>query len=329
MKLLFVFTGGTIGSTVGDKFIGIDNKKPQILLTEYDKHFGIDFDYDVITPYFELSENNTGENIKLLVNSVKSNSDKYDGIVVAHGTDTLQYTSAALGYCLGNDSIPVCIISSNYPIEDSRANGLDNLRGAVRFISENRGRGVWTVYKNVNEDITVHRATRLLQGMAFTDAVYSVKNQFYGYYDNNFIFHKNAAFSERKDEISIFDANSLTEQSNSIVCIKPYVGVKYPELNKDIKYIIHESFHSGTINTKSEFVTDFFNKAERLGIKCFITGVTDNKSYESTKYFKELCIMPVYNISPISVYMKLWLADSCGLNVSEVLNKSLGGDILL
>ena len=329
MRLLFIFTGGTIGSTSGEQFIEIDNNKPQKLIYEYENHYGIDFDYDIIIPYSELSENNTGSNIKSLVTAVKSNINKYDGIIVAHGTDTLQYTSAALGYCIGNYSIPVCIISSNYPLEDERANGSYNLRGAIRFILEKRGRGVWTVYKNNNSFTTFHRAARLLHGIAFSDSVYSVKNQFYGFYDNSFTFHKNKNFFEQKDETFLLDVNNLSDTANNIIRINPYVGMEYSVLNNDIKYIIHESYHSGTINTKSKYVIDFFHNAKKLGIECFITGVTDDKSYESTKYFNDLCLKPIYNISPVAAYMKLWLADSCGYNVDKVLNKSLSGDIVL
>ena len=44
----------------------------------------------------------------MLVRTVKENADKgYDGIIVTHGSDTLQYSAAAIGYCMGLESLPI------------------------------------------------------------------------------------------------------------------------------------------------------------------------------------------------------------------------------
>ena len=66
MKILFLFTGGTIGSTVHGGFIGTDRKKPYLLLESYRKKYGIDFEFEAESPYTSLSENNTGSTIHTL-----------------------------------------------------------------------------------------------------------------------------------------------------------------------------------------------------------------------------------------------------------------------
>ena len=177
MRLLFIFTGGTIGSTVSGDYISTDKNKPYKLIEAYRKRYSLEHAYDVAVPYTELSEQNTGVTISKLIACVKGAVDrendnkaleekvrgneteavkasdvkagdiqydrmhengaahgKYDGIIVTHGTDTLPYSAAALSYALGNNCIPVCLVSSNYPIEDERANGVDNLHGAIRLI---------------------------------------------------------------------------------------------------------------------------------------------------------------------------------------------------
>ena len=155
MKILIVFAGGTIGSTVKGNYISIDTGKPSILMETYKKKYGMDFEYETRTPYMVLSENNTGKNYVDLVNCILDNiNDGYDGIIVAHGTDTLQYSASVLTYALGNDTIPICIVSSNYPIEDERANGLQNLHGAINFIRQKAGRGSFVVYKNKQDTFT-------------------------------------------------------------------------------------------------------------------------------------------------------------------------------
>ena len=39
MKILVIFTGGTIGSTVSGEYISTDGKKPYIILDKYNKEF--------------------------------------------------------------------------------------------------------------------------------------------------------------------------------------------------------------------------------------------------------------------------------------------------
>ena len=73
MKILFIFTGGTIGSTLNGDYITTEQSKAYGIISAYQKKHGINFDYDVVEPYTELSENNTGLNIKNLAKCVKEN----------------------------------------------------------------------------------------------------------------------------------------------------------------------------------------------------------------------------------------------------------------
>ena len=152
MKILFVFTGGTIGSTQIGEVISTDRGKPYAIISAYAKKYGISFDYDTVEPYTELSENNTGEHIRLLAECVRARAHAYDGVIVTHGTDTLQYTAAALGYALGLDAPPVCVVAANRPIEREDSNGLDNLHGAISFIKNGGGKGAFVVYRNGKRD---------------------------------------------------------------------------------------------------------------------------------------------------------------------------------
>ena len=328
MKLLFIFTGGTIGSTLYENVISPDANKAHRLIEEYNASFGIDFEYSVIEPYTELSENNTGEHIKKLSLCVINNLNKrFDGIIVTHGTDTLQYSAAALGYTVSSDSIPICVVSANRPIEDKSSNALANLRAAVCFVKNNCGRGVFVPYKNEKDGfVKIHRATRLIASRAFSDDVASIFDNEYGHFDNNYAFHKNIHYKESNDEISVFDPSAICESSNRILLLSPYVGMNYPSLNADIKYILLSSYHSGTINTKSQDAVDFFENARKLGIKVYLTGVSDTPEYESATLFRELGITPLKNISPIAAYVKLWLISYNEADENN-LTCSLGGDI--
>jgi L-asparaginase len=328
MKILFIFTGGTIGSTVGDEYISVDSNKPYILLERYKELYGLNAEVDVVEPYTELSENNSGDTIYRLVKSVMEGlKGDYDGIIVTHGTDTLQYSAAALAYAIGGDSVPICLVSSNKPIEDESANGLINLHGAVKFIEQRQGRGVYVVYKNDNDYLRVHRGTRLLASNAFSDCVYSVKNCCYGYFDNSLCFVNNSDYTERKDEIERLSRAKICEVSRSVIRLDIYPGIKYPILHSGLKYIIIGSYHSGTINTVSDSAINFFSEAREKGIGVFMTGVSRGIAYESTSLFDKLGIIPLYNIAPIAAYVKLWMCCAEKIEPKEVMGKSLSGDI--
>ena len=327
MKILIIFTGGTIGSAMQGNYISADEKTPCKLLSEYEKNYGINFEYDVLQPYTELSENNTGETISALADCLRENiSGNYNGVIVTHGTDTLQYTAAALSYAFGKCGVPVCVVSANYIIGDERSNGLANFRGAVNFIRQKIS-GVWVVYKNSDEEnITVHGGARLLESQAFSDCFYSAGNSFYGYFDGNEIFIKNENYREFPDEISPIIPSKLNENSDFILRINPYVGMTFPAINPKIKYVIMGTFHSGTFNTKSEYVKEFFSELRQKNITVFLTGTTAGTAYESTKAFEDLNVIPVPNIAPIALYMKIWLSEAAGLDAAKIITKNLGGD---
>ena len=93
MRIAVIFTGGTIGSCIKDDFIGIDNKMQYVLLKNHEHDNEITF--ETYSPYSILSENLSANEINLLQEEIsKRLSEGFDGIIVTHGTDTLQYSTA-------------------------------------------------------------------------------------------------------------------------------------------------------------------------------------------------------------------------------------------
>ena len=333
MNILFVFTGGTIGSTLNrNNIIAADTQKSYAIIDTYSKKYALDFDYDIVEPYIELSENNTGDHIRMLAECVGARLGAgYDGIIVTHGTDTLQYSAAALGYLAGADSVPICLVSSNKPIEDEQSNALYNLHSAICFIKNREGRGVFVLYRNSNSNVVrVHRGTRLIGTKAFSDDVSSIFGGVYGHFDADFNFVKNEEYQEKEDESATFDLSTLCESNEEILMIFPHPGMVYPKLGEKVKYILHNTYHSGTVNTRSESTKEFFLDAKARGIKTYIVGVTDGLEYESSGIFGELGLIPLKNLSPVAAYVKLWILSGSRLSDSEITEKlmqSLSGDI--
>lgn len=318
MKILIVFTGGTIGSLAVDGVISPNGQSRRMLIDRFDNKYSVVF--DETEPYFALSENNTGENLSLLINCVIDHLDKdYDGIIVAHGTDTLQYSASALSFALGADTIPVVIVSANYNLADKRSNGADNFAGAVDFIISRQGRGVFVSYKNSDGRIYIHRGSRLLAHNEYSDDLFSVKNQYFGMIDNG-EFIKNDNYKAVKDEITPFGRVKLNSHCD-IKTIFAKVGEAF-DYEEDEIYLV-KSYHSGTLPTTDE---NFIKFAKSNNV--FLSGFDKNMVYESAVIYDELGlnILPVSSF--ISGYIKLWFAHSKGLDLKEISQKSLGEDIV-
>ena len=330
MKILFVFTGGTIGSVANDGIINTDGNRPRVLLAAYERAYGISFAYDCVEPYTALSENNTGDTLRALCACVAAHKDVgYDGIVVTHGTDTLQYSAAAQAYAFADISIPLCLVSANYPVGDARSNAIPNLHGALRFISEVGKAGVWVSYQNAGEPTRIHRGTRLLESIAFTDYVESVFSSRYGTFWGNKPFEVNPDYRERADALPALGVSAFAEDAPQILRVQPYPGMVYPEIGERVRYILHASFHSGTVNTVSSEAKRFFAKARARKIPVFLTGATRGDVYASTQTFSALGITPLYHIASVAAYVKLWMLSAQRQAVTaEMLHSSLAGDII-
>ncbi len=338
MKILVIFTGGTIGSTNDNGFIAPASDKIYKLIDMYNKRvFNTAMQdkvvFEVISPYNMLSENMTCSDLRKLAGCVKEiDSSAYDGIILTHGTDTLQFTAAFISYIIGNYTIPVVFVSSNYVLEDLRSNGLDNFYYAVKFICESRTRGVFVSYRNSGDLPKIHMAARLIEYKSYDDSLYSVCDEYYAYFKEDKLVYKDT----QKDHMIADDENyefNLPDGDwySGVLRIEPYVGMKYPELSEEIRAVLHSTYHSGTICAKSPDLKEFAHIAAKKNIPVFITGAGIGIPYESEKCYKELGFNILPAASPIAMYVKLWLCVINGFDndkIVDIMKRKLVYDIL-
>lgn len=323
MKILTVFTGGTIGSTKSDGVISPDSKNSYKLLEMYSNK-DRKAEFTSVQPINILSENMNGKFLTQLYKCISSyNLSEFDGVIVAHGTDTLQYTAAYLSYAFGLCKTPIVLVSANFPLEDKRSNGFQNFCGAVELIKSGKGRGVFVSYTNTPYDVTViHRASRVLPHSPYEDCIFSVfeNSVFANYYDDS--IEKCRYYKEMNDKISMSYCAELEENSD-VLYVKPYVGMTYPQITQKTKAILLEGYHSGTLNTGGSALTDFCAEAGKHGVPVYLTGSEQGFFYESKLMFEKLKINVLPPASPIAMYMKLWMLKKDRLNDVYL---SCGGD---
>ena len=304
MKILTVFTGGTIACSSRNGVLSPEKGNGFLLLDMY-KKTDSETGFETAFPYNILSENLCADYLNRLFDCLSGyDLADYDGVIVAHGTDTLQYTGAFLSLRLGLCDTPVVLVSANYPLADSRSNGFENFCAAVGFIRSKQGRGVFISYKNAGDDfVNIHRASRALPHKPYSDDLESLFNQPYGKVENG-TFTKNSDYSETAAEFEVIGGAF----GKNVLYIRPYPGIIYPDNLERYKAVLLEGYHSGTIGTDSREISGFCENARKNGVPVYLVGAEKGFNYESKQEFDRLGIKVLPPISPITAYMKLCTA---------------------
>jgi len=317
MKILVIMTGGTIGSMLTGDWIAPNERCTYALLEHYNKkHPDSDVEFETVVPFTTLSEQLSNDHINRLIACVREHKDNgYGGIIITHGTDTLQYTASALGYVFGVNSLPIVLVSSNYPLEDRRANGHHNFRAAVAFIRSQSGKGTFVSYKNLDTVTRIHRASRLLSHPETGDEVLSLGRSPYAVCEDDVII-KNTAYRRGGSQLTTFEDVAFTEDAGVLtILMRP--GEVYPYNLDGVKAVLIRPYHSGTLHTDSASFRSFCRRAEEKNIPLIVVDVIKGKNYESAKAYDELGLTVLPLSAFVPMYMKLWLAVSLGVDVRE------------
>lgn len=112
-KICLIYTGGTIGMIRNTNGVLLPPDNPDDFLKIASDLSGIS-EYDFVALFNKDSSNMIPEDWTTMANAVHSRLDQdYAGFVIAHGTDTLHYSSSALAFALGNQlNVPVVFTGS-------------------------------------------------------------------------------------------------------------------------------------------------------------------------------------------------------------------------
>lgn len=305
MKILIIFTGGTIGSSQKNGSISTDEGTRYRLIEEYESVHG-KTDFDISAPYCVLSENLSSNELNILQqNIISALENGYDGVIVTHGTDTLHYSAAAIELAISDCDIPVVFVSSDYPLDNPVANGHANFEAAVDFIKSKAGNGVFVSYKNSGDAVTnIHIPSQMLQHAECSADIFSIDGTPYAYYDGTVTLSNKKYPSEKGLGYIGYAENS------GILVIDSRPADSFSYSLDGIKAVILKPYHSATLNTSSNALQAFCEKAKTAGVPVFVVNVKPGISYESTRLFGKLGIIPLPFGTYISAYMKIWAAVS-------------------
>ncbi|MDY6773735.1 MAG: Glu-tRNA(Gln) amidotransferase subunit GatD, partial [Candidatus Nanohaloarchaea archaeon] len=159
--IAILHTGGTIASKVSYEEGGVRPAfEPEELLELYPELFDeANVESEVIAQM--LSEDMEPEHWQQIAEVVAEHRDK-DGVIIGHGTDTMQYTASALSFMLENIDVPVVLVGAQRSSDRPSSDAALNLLSAVEFVKEGTP-GVFVCMHSDTGDTTasIHRGTRV------------------------------------------------------------------------------------------------------------------------------------------------------------------------
>jgi len=163
-KILLISTGGTIASKVDYRTGAVTPALSASELNEAVPELAKIANIDSEVLFSEYSENLQPEHWLKIAEKLDSIADsEYNGIIIAHGTDTMHYTSSFLSFALSGFPIPIALVGSQRSSDRPSSDAALNLISATKFLTESNMKGVFVVMHNNSSDETVvcHKGTRV------------------------------------------------------------------------------------------------------------------------------------------------------------------------
>ena len=226
-----------------------------------------------------------------------TNDKMYDGIIFAHGTDTLAYSAALFSILLSGTDIPVFFVSANERLESPRSNGNANFRCAVECICRDIQPNVYVTYKNLSDNqMYIHMASRLEQCKNYSEDFYSKNSlNITEINEENYSLY----FDELKkmyppDKVKkTVDIHTIPALKECVLMIQPYVCINYSIFDySKFSAVLHGTYHSGTACVEKTMENEYYginsilymiDRCAELNIDVFYTPAKlSGEVYETT-----------------------------------------------
>ena len=322
-NILLLSTGGTIASKIDYRTGAVTPILTAEELNSSVPELSKIANIDAKVLFSEYSENIMPEHwLKIAEKINEYSNSEYSGIIIAHGTDTMHYTSSFLSFALAGFPIPIVLVGSQRSSDRASSDAALNLIGAAKFIIENNTKGVYIVmHQDENDDtIACHIGTRVRKNHT------SKRGAFQTIGDNPaFVIAENQI--QKNISKNFFKVNEFQSKINldtKVALVKYHPGYDPNLLEKIIemgyKGIIFEGTGLGHIG---KIMYESVKKANEKGIflgmtsQC-IDGRIGMTVYESGRDLLNLGIIPLENMIPEVALVKAMWAIGNFENIEDV-----------
>ena len=260
----------------------------------------------------EYSENIQPEHWVQIADRVSRCADSgYAGIIIAHGTDTMHYTSSFLSFALSGFPIPIVLVGSQRSSDRASSDAALNITGAARLITKCGVPGVYIAMHQDRNDSAVacHAGTRVRKNHTSKRGAFQTIGESPAFIVSGHVQRNRHGgfFSSDKFESRIkFDSRA------ALVKYHPGFDPRLLDNIVDMGYrgIIFEGTGLGHVgNTMYEGIRRAHSKGVFLGMtsQC-IDGRVSMTVYESGRDLLEMGITPLEDMIPETALVKLMWA---------------------
>ena len=311
-KILLLSTGGTIASKVDYRTGAVTPPLTAADLNDAVPEIAKIANIDAEVLFSEYSENLQPEHWVETAKKIQSVVDlDYKGVIVAHGTDTMHYSSAFLSFALSGLKIPVVFVGSQRSSDRPSSDAASNLIAATRFIAQTDVNGIYVVmhHNESDETISCHLGTRVRKNHTSKRSAFETIGN-----DPAFLILDEKIIKNSRDEF--FENQSFNPRldiDTQVALVKYHPGYEPRQIEALIdlgfKAINFEGTGLGHVGkTMYDVIEKANTKALFLGMtsQC-IDGRVRMTVYESGRDLLELGITPLENMIPeVALVKTMW-----------------------
>jgi len=322
-KILLLSTGGTIASKIDYRTGAVTPVLTAEELNSSVPELAKIANIDTQVLFSEYSENIMPEHWLQIAEKINeySKSD-YTGIIIAHGTDTMHYTSSFLSFALAGFPIPIVLVGSQRSSDRASSDAALNLISATKFITESKTKGVYIVMHQDENDKTVacHFGTRVRKNHTSKRGAFQTIGD-----DPAFIIAENQIQKNITEDF--FKVNEFQPKiylDTKVALVKYHPGYDPSLLDKIIEMGFRGVIFEGTgLGHVGKIMYESVKKANEKGVflgmtsQC-IDGRVGMTVYESGRDLLDLGIVPLENMIPEVALVKAMWAMGNSQNRDEV-----------
>ena len=312
-KILLLSTGGTIASKVDYRTGAVTPALSAAELYEAVPEIAKIANVDAEVLFSEYSENLQPEHWLEIAKKLDSIVDSdYVGVIIAHGTDTMHYSSAFLSFALSGFKKPITLVGSQRSSDRPSSDAALNLISATKFLVNTKSKGVFVVmHQNESDDaVACHLGTRVRKNHTSKRSAFQTVGS-----EPAFVVYENKILENMKN--SFFSENEYNPRINldtKVALIKYHPGFNPEIIESLIKLEYRGIIFEGTgLGHVGRTMYNSIKKAKENGIFLGMTsqsidGRVSMTVYESGRDLLDMGIIPLENMIPeVALVKAMWV----------------------